>query len=220
MSYVPYAHVFIRDIFPREYYRCILEALPHAHESHLFDKRNKDDRSYHRISGGDDDNDARNNNNNNRKVELGGRGARTQWRNRFWRDFSRTFAGSEIRDAWMGLFRRSLAPRFPDVARYLSSSSSSSSASSSSSKSSVMSEFEIRLDLSRDGKGEPGGEGGNQWVVRIRVYSLDFKTAQLEICSEPDMVLTAAAAAAAVAAARGTPQRVFKDLTKAWRAIR
>jgi hypothetical protein len=69
------------------------------------------------------------------KIELGGRGARTQWRNHFWRDFSKTFAGREMRDAWMALFRRSLAPRFPKEDE------------------DAMSQFEIRLDLSRDGEG-------------------------------------------------------------------
>lgn len=136
----PYAHVFIRDIFEEGYYRCILEALPHAHEKNLLVKTNKDRRAYQRISG-----DAA-------KIELGGRGARTQWRNVFWRDFSRTFAGSEMRDAWMGLFRRSLAPRFPNL-QLSSSFGRPADESTSEDVEFGSNQFEIRLDLSRDGEG-------------------------------------------------------------------
>lgn len=147
VSYVPYAHVFIRNVFDSDYYRCILEALPHASEHKLFDKENKDRRAYRRITG-----DAG-------ATMDPGAGARTQWRNHFWRDFSRSFAGNEIRDAWLRLFRRSLAPRFPTLPRVRVQLSPPQEDASepelelSEEEEREMRQFEIRLDLSRDGDG-------------------------------------------------------------------
>ena len=143
VSYDPYAHVFIREVFPPGYYACMLLALPRDDERGVFDRTNKDKRAYRRISG------------DGAGVEAG-TGPRTRWRNRFWRDFSRTFGGEEVRDAYLWLFRTSVRARFrhldlrPPAGR---TGGGVDAARRRGSSADDLSQFQIRLDLSRDGDG-------------------------------------------------------------------